>query len=98
MPAIDYIESVLCQSADSMKTLTEIFAEIQTAQNLTYWQIAKQVAEKRGGDANRYGSAVKKAIANMDDAKFPMIRDCFEACGVDIVTAIAIAAAAKSEG
>jgi len=78
------------------QTLTEIFAALQKATGLSYWEIAKNIAEKRGKDVNNYGSAVKNAIANMDKASFSMVRDCFEACGVDIVAAIAIASHSSS--
>jgi hypothetical protein len=90
MPQLAILE---CSKSIPVMTLSEIFRQRQTALGLSDWDIAKQVSINRGAEPDRYASAALKAIKNLDEgAKFPMIKDLFLVLGVDIETAIAIAA------
>lgn len=69
--------------------------------NRSYYAIAQAYALAKDGEApsrrDRYELTVRRAMENPDTAQWQTLKTIFKALGVDIETAIAIAAASRSK-
>lgn len=73
--------------------MKDLLAQRQRESGLQIWEIAKEVAKLRGtGNADKYYGAIKKALAQPDQAEWRTLRDIWSALGVDAEAAIADAA------